>query len=281
MSTRLDTALQKHPEHEEGIRLLAERDPSGKLKYLDWGAKILVSGQALASEVADVLDLYHRFAGRALEPPPGRRRLLKRNERVHPDIHTYAPGDLAKLRDLLVKMRRAADKKRRKRERLYKIDGAVEADTVYDSDDLIVRHIKNKQASVHYGLNTKWCIAMLRDGYFEEYEAHNATFFFFERKTPIGNEYDKVALMIPRSSDHRDRGPTAFTTLDQPVDMLNLAHVHGPRVFDIFRQVWECSMRYPGSTLFQVYSGTASEEQLQYSIATGKNLDFYETNALI
>jgi len=28
MSTRLDLALQRHPDHEEGIRLLASRDPS-------------------------------------------------------------------------------------------------------------------------------------------------------------------------------------------------------------------------------------------------------------
>ena len=60
MSTRLDLTIQKHPTHEEGIRLLAARDPSGNLKYLDWGAKILASDQALAPEVADVLELFHR-----------------------------------------------------------------------------------------------------------------------------------------------------------------------------------------------------------------------------
>ena len=62
MSTRLDAAIQKNPDHEEGIRLLAERDPSGNLKYLAWGGAMLASGQALAPEVADVLDLFHRFA---------------------------------------------------------------------------------------------------------------------------------------------------------------------------------------------------------------------------
>ena len=63
MSTRLDAAIQKNPDHEEGIRLLAERDPSGNLKYLAWGGAMLASGQALAPEVADVLELFHRFAG--------------------------------------------------------------------------------------------------------------------------------------------------------------------------------------------------------------------------
>lgn len=294
MSTRLDAALRKHPEHEEGIRQLAARDPSGNLKYLDWGAKILASGQALATEIADVLDLFHQFAGRRLEQTgrAARRghsvRRIGGGQRVHPDIHVYQPGDLAKLRDLLLKMKRAADRKRKKREQLYRIEGAVEAEVVYDSDDLVVRHIKNKQASVHYGHDTKWCISMLREGYFEEYESHNATFFFFERKTPKGDEYDKVALMIPRSeaSDPygRDEGARAFTSLDQAVDMMMLAKAHGPRVFDIFRQVYERSEQYPGSAMFQVYSGVANEEQIRTVVATmahEKRLGSYEVNTLI
>lgn len=39
MTSRLDAALQRFPAHEDGIRTLAARDPSGKLKYLDWGVK--------------------------------------------------------------------------------------------------------------------------------------------------------------------------------------------------------------------------------------------------
>jgi hypothetical protein len=66
MTTRLDLAIQKHPSHDADIRLLASRDPSGNLKYLDWGAKMLASGQALAPELADILDLFHKFNGQSL-----------------------------------------------------------------------------------------------------------------------------------------------------------------------------------------------------------------------
>src|SRR5258706_2076984 len=249
MSTRLDLVLQKLPEHEEGIRLLASRDPSGNLKYLDWGAKVLESGQALAPEVADIIELFHRFRGL-----------------VRPDLYTYQPKDLSFLRSRLFKHRRAVDRKRRERERLYRIEGAVEADTVYDSADLIVRHIKNKQASVHYGLGTKWCISMLREGYFEDYETHNATFFFFERKAPVGDDFDKVALVMPRNHADPCRHE-AFTAGDRRIDMINLARVHGPRVFDIFRDVYERSARHPPSTMSQVYAGTATAEQLAAAFA--------------
>jgi hypothetical protein len=269
MSTRLDLVLQKHPEHEEEIRLLASRDPSGNLKYLDWGAKILASGQALAPEIADVVELFHQFKGQRHGNPTRGTLRHSGHQRVCPDIYEYKPQHLAQLRDLLLKMKRAQDSKRRNRAKLYRIEGSVEADVVYDSPDLIVRHIKNKNASVHYGLGTKWCISMLRAGYFEDYEAQNATFFFFERKTPKGDEFDKAALMLPRNSDNeREQFSEAFTALDRRVDMMMLAKVHGARIFDIFREVYERSERYPGSVMSCVYAGTATQEQLEVALAS-------------
>lgn len=263
MTTRLDQVLQKHPEHEVGIRALAERDPSGNLKYLDWGAKVLASGQALAPEIADVVDLFHKFSGRWLGV--GSRRQIIRH-----DIYSYRPQDLASLRDNLRKLQRAQDRKRKQREKLYKLSADMEFDVVYDSPDLIVRHIKNKAASAHYGLGTKWCISMLREGYFEDYESQNATFFFVERKKPLGNEYDKVALMIPRRGGDGRHGETAtaFTLLDDMVDMMSLAKVYGDRVFDIFRQAFHRSEQYPGSAMFQIGKGVATREQLEVAFTT-------------
>lgn len=278
MSTRLDLALSKYPEHVDGIRLLAERDPSGNLKYLDWAARILASGQALAPEVADILDLFHRFAGQWAY------RGHQRVARVHPDVNTYRPEDLASLRTLLLKLKRARDKKRRERERLYKIEGSVEADVVYDSIDLVVRHVKNKQAGAHYGLGTKWCIAMLREGYFDDYEANNATFFYFERKVKLGDEFDKVALMVVRDGGELEVGTLAFTSLDRRVDMLVMAKAFGLHVFDIFRRVYEVSEAYPGSTLFRVYSGKATEEELRSVLALvteSKDMNPHETDNIL
>jgi hypothetical protein len=190
------------------------------------------------------------------------------------------------LRDFLLKLKRSQDKKRREREKLYRIQGDVEADVIYDSDDLIVRHIKNKNASIHYGHATKWCISMSREGYFEDYETHNATFFFFERKKPAGDEFDKVCLVMPRSHDAylsiRGDGATAFNALDRQVDMFSLAKVHGPCVFEIFRLAHEASERYPGSILFQVFQGTATLEQLETVFAILVKGDFgYETDTLL
>ena len=202
---------------------------------------------------------------------------------IRHDIYAYRPQDLAKLRDDLLKLKRAQDRKRRKRERLYKLDGEMDVDVVYDSDDLIVRHIKNKQASCHYGLGTKWCISMRGADYFEDYETHNATFFFFERKVPVGDEYDKMALMVPRKGPdgHLVESIQAFTSLDEEVDVMVLARVHGPRVFDIFRAVYERSEQYPGSAMFQVYAGIANQADLEAVWASIGKLNQYEVESAI
>ena len=265
MTTRLDLTLKKYPSHEEGIHLLALRDPSGNFKYLDWGAKMLAAGQALAPEVADVIELFHQFGGHRRHPNP--HHSSRQKPTIRPDIYTYRPQDLASLRDNLLKLQRAKDRKRRERERLYRIEGEMETDVVYDASDLVVRHIKNKQASVHHGLGTKWCISMLREGHFEDYEAQNATFFFFERKTPQNDEFDKMALMLPRGSSWED-GISVFTSADRRLDVMALAKVYGSRVFDIFREIYERSERYPGSTLFRIYDGSATQEQLESVFAS-------------
>jgi hypothetical protein len=43
---------------------------------------------------------------------------------------------------------------------------------------------------------------------------------------------------------------------------LALAKAYGPQFFAILQQVGECSDKYPGSTIAQIYAGTASAEQL-------------------
>ena len=229
---------------------------------------MLVAKQALAPEVADVIELFHRFSSRLMN-------------RFRSDIYACQPSDFADLRNLLLGHKEEQDARLRKRELLYRIEGDIEADVVYDSTSLVVRHIKNKNASVHYGLGTKWCIAMLREGYFEDYETNNATFFFFERRVPKGDEYDKVALMIPRESETETT--CAFTALDRQVDMLTLAKIHGPDVFDIFRDIYNRSERYPGSATSLVYRGLATPEQLEaaFAIVVKGGLTPYETKSLL
>ena len=289
MTTRIDMLVQKHPDHEEGIRALAGRDPSnGKLKYLDWSVRVLVSGQALAGEITDVIDLFHKFApGAGLIGFHHPRRRRRSKMELRRDLYSYRPQEFTALRDCLFALRKKQDQTRKKRERLYKLDENVESEVIYADADLIVRHIRNKAASVHYGGSTKWCISMLREQFFEEYDAHNATFFFFER-TPAARQsdaYDKVALMLPREGNGYGRpgDAQAFTALDAQIDPWVLAGVYGPKVFDIFKRVQEVSAAWPGSATALVYAGTASAEQIEtvFARVVAKKTGVYETSGLL
>ena len=268
MTTRLDVAIQKAPEHEEAIRLFAERDPSGSLKYLAWQVKVLSSGQALAPEIADVVEMFHRHAmGRY--PLRGRRRGAK-IPILRPDLYSYRPGDLAMLRDTLLTLDRLRAKKRAKVEKLYKLEGPVEADVIFQAPDLVVRHIKNKEASVHYGLGTKWCVSMKRHHYFEDYDTQNATFFFFERAPAARKKdaYDKAAIMLSRGLDGQVRGAKCFTAEDEHTDVMSLATAYGPRVFEALRLAYDASAGYPGSIATRVFSGKATEAELRETMGT-------------
>jgi hypothetical protein len=281
VGTRVDLAVERHPEHEQGIRLFVERDPAGNLKYLNWQIKVLASGQAPATEIADVVDLFHKFSGRRhTHPHPSH--IAQRRATVRSDLYSYRPQDLTALRETLLASERDQNKRRKRRERLYRIVGAVEAEVVYETDDLVVRHIKNKQASVHHGLSTRWCIAMKREGYFEEYETQNATFFFFERKQPRGDEFDKSALMVARTADGGLESATCSTSLDAQVDVLALVKAYGLHAFDALRALYECSERYPGSAVAAVLAGTATVEQLERVITTlASSRDVYEVDQIL
>jgi len=259
--TRLDLAIQKHPDHADGIRLFGERDPAGNLKYLDWQLRVLVSGQALAPEIADVVDLFHKYKNVRAD--------RRRRDGVRHDLYSYRPQDLASLRTALLKRKRAAERKIKQRERLYKIEGTVEADVLYESPDLVVRHVRNKQASAHYGRSTKWCIAMTREGYFDDYDTHNAVFFFVERTTPQHDEYDKSCILVGRGE--YVEGLQCFNALDIQVDPMQLAKAYGRRIFHILDLIYARSESYPGSFTARLFAGTATAEQLQQVFATERD----------
>ncbi len=134
---RKEDALKKYPELSKDIDYFIQRDPSGNLKYLDWELKILHSKQALAPEIADVVDLFDKYSAN-----------LK-----HKDINAYK--NFTELREALFYIKEKRDEKGEKQEKRYHLEEACDSQTVYEDSKFVVRLIKNKAASIHYGLGTK------------------------------------------------------------------------------------------------------------------------------
>jgi hypothetical protein len=155
--SRLDLVIERHPDREAQVRFLASRDPSGTLKYLQWQVNVLASGKAPATEIADVVDLFHKF--RLASP--------KRHTHadVRPDLYSYKKEEFTTLRDELLRVQRAQDKMLRfegvsrtvLEDRIRELVTHVLAEAVQSNDlrvDLraLTRHVEGRVANASHSM---------------------------------------------------------------------------------------------------------------------------------
>ncbi len=179
---KLSDLQKKFPAFSDKIKFLASKDPSGNQKYLEYGVKVLVSGKALEQEIADVLYLFHKF-----------------NPRLQiKDINQYL--NFTELRDLLFSIKNSGAKTTKEKKEI-KFNGAEKK---YEDDQVLVLRVKDKAAACFYGANTKWCITMNNESYFEDYDANNFIFYFLLRKDLEQDDpYYKVAISVQRDFDNK------------------------------------------------------------------------------
>lgn len=122
---KLENLQTKYPDHADEIKELSERDPSSTKKYLDYAVKVLVSGQALAPEIGDVIVLFHKFQNK-FEP----------EER---DINFWK--DFAELRDKLFELEQTNDKSKTEKKREIKAGGSKK---LYEDEQVTLLLIKAK-----------------------------------------------------------------------------------------------------------------------------------------
>lgn len=177
----VENLKEKYPLLANKIEYLAHRDPSGRHKYLNYATKVLVSGQALETEIADVVDLFHKF----------RDRLEKK------DIYAYP--NFTELRDLLFDIRNElGGKSKRQQKNEIKTSGG---EKIYEDDQCVVMRVDTKAAACFYGSGTKWCITMSGQRYFEQYSGENFLFYFVLRKDlDKENAKYKIAIAARRKS---------------------------------------------------------------------------------
>jgi 3-methyladenine DNA glycosylase AlkC len=249
---RKDQALKKYPEYKQEIEYFIQRDPSKNLKYLAWELKVLSSGQALAPEIADVVDLFHRYS----------------TNLSNRDLNSYSPEQFTKLRDDLFQIQEKQTQKAKKVEERYRLPEACEADTVYESDSLIVRLIRNKAASVHYGLNTQWCISMKSKTYFEDYDMSNVVIFFVIRKQALNDPFDKLAIVYQRDLINNEIEQTQFfDAQDRTVSQAMCSQVYGPEFEKIEQVTKTLAARVPKSLLAKLASNEVTVDEITKAYA--------------
>ena len=261
--------IEQHPDFAKDIEFLASKDPAGNLKYLEWELKVLQARKAMAPEIADVIELFHKHQSK----------LDKK------DINQWTVEQFTELRDKLFALRdeqRAKQEEReQKKEKRYRVETdevACGHKVIYESDRLRAIQITNKAASVHYGMGTKWCITMKDEHYFEDYDKNNVVFFFIFNKTlDKSNPYYKVAAAYQRDTNNAIVGVDWFDAKDNQIDSYTLpvgwadlntnitewdevsesdaAKSYKGELNQIVNQMNNIAASYPKSLMARIYSG--------------------------
>jgi hypothetical protein len=123
---RLEDVIARYPEDEETVRLLAQNDPSGNLKYLAWMSKQAITLKEPAEEVTSLVRDFE----------------MKRTRLPQKDINSYRTlGDLRSAVESI-----GASETSKKREISQK-----EADVIFRDDRFLLVRPKTEAASCKFG----------------------------------------------------------------------------------------------------------------------------------
>lgn len=258
-----EKALKQYPEFTKEIEKFIAADPSGNLKYLEWQLKILSSGQALENEIIDIVNLFHKYS-----------QFLKRK-----DLYSYKPNEVAALRDELLTIQERREQKKQKREDKYSIEAdevACGSETVFEDEEVKVLLIKNKAASVHYGVDTQWCVRLKDRQYFEDYDSNNVIFFFILSKNIAKDDpLHKVALSYQRDKDNNIIQLDAWDATDSKMSesdcIKKLLREGVDNALEIFTITRNIAKKQPKSLLSKINSGDISPEEAREAFNKEKN----------
>ena len=239
LENRVDDVKKKYPDVPvEFIERLSEADPSGTNKYLDW-MTYLKSMSITMPNIIKHVNLFHKNVNKLNKElfddlikekkwdwlltdksPIGR--TFQKIYKSPKDINNYV--DFGLTTEIL----KAADSKLTKSE-----VKKLEANILYNSDDLLIMIPKSHRASCYYGAGTKWCTTNKEsDNYFNNYTKKGTLIYVINKKQPETNPWYKTAILIEKENG----SVTAYDAPDHPTD-INVAAEKSGSNWEIIRDV--------------------------------------------
>ena len=236
---RLEDVKKKYPEIDSiTIEQLASRDPSGNNKYLDWMVKQKKLGR-ITPTIIKYVNLFHKnvnkltkeFFDELIKEKKWQWMLTDNSPiaKVFQKIYK-SPKDINNYEDfdMTVSILTAADSKLTKSE-----VKKLEANVLYNSDDLLIMIPKSHRASCYYGAGTKWCTTNKEsDGHFKNYTNKGTLIYIINKKEPETNPWYKTAILIEKSNGKVQ----AYDAPDHPTDINVAAEKLGSN-WEIIRDV--------------------------------------------
>ncbi len=239
---KIENLKLKYPKFEKEIDELSLRDTTSSKKTLDCAIKWLMSGQAEVNEIGDVIELFNKLNSR-----------LEKEER---DIDQWKSFN--ELRNRLFELNKVKSKT------AQKIDAKnIGSDKVYEDEQVILIHIKNKNASCAYGAGTKWCITMQDAIYYEDYDAKNVIFLFLLRKDlDQKNPLYKVAIVFQRDFDNKIKKLSFFDAINKEYHSTKEPFENIKNINQILNIANNIAKKAPKSILAKYFSNEISLDEV-------------------
>ncbi len=233
MEGKFDVLSKKYPSL--NIEEIFASDPSPTNKYSEWMCKQLIKGFKKEDLFATV-ESFHRIG----------QNLTKK------DINQYK--DLKELEDM-IKDRSFSKTQKRK---VVKSEGT---EKIYEDETSLVLRIDTKEACVFYGSNTRWCITMTDEQYYEDYVGSGVLFYFILSKIKREDKQNKVAVAISENIEYFDEEDKSLG-----ISSLKIANIE-----DIINTILENSKTIPEHISLRLSSGEFTIEEYKNYVSTLDN----------
>lgn len=198
---RLEDVKKKYAELAErgAIDDLSKGDPSGNNAYLGWMAKQLNTFYSLTQGVDDKSEQLEMRARHPEQIANVVKQFHQNKQRLEKkDIYQYySIGDLQDAINDLGKTR--AQKRKFEKEQAF--EGS---EIVYEDENFFAVRPLTRQASCHYGANSRWCISARGNNYFDQYTSDGKGFVFLRMNHLAGqseNAEREYALVYDRDGE--------------------------------------------------------------------------------
>jgi hypothetical protein len=235
---KVDDLKLKYPDVD--VDALASQDPSRKNKYLEWMAKQMANGH----RIEDLVPTVSYF---------------------HNNVQKFKSKDINSYKDLKDLEDEVKDISLRGKQSRGEIKST--AQKVANNDEWKVIRPETKKACQKYGAGTKWCITMGDANYWEDYTSNNIIFYYFLRKKPFGDNFDKIAVAISRDENNNVIGKEAFDAADNSIDDDKLNELIGE---ELITQIENDAESVPETLMSRLQNNKLSGDEINAALQKGQ-----------
>jgi len=245
----VEIATQRYPNMQREIQQLVSADPAGNNKYLLWGLQQLANGHNMA-DLIPTIQFFHN------------------NIQKFPKKNIEQYDDLKEVEDIVKDISLQTSSRQQKQEE------KGQAEKLYEDDQYVLIRPDSKDACVYYGRDTKWCITMKNESFYERYAGSNVIFYFLINRNKSRDALSKIAFAIQRGVDNSIVNIDIFNAHDQEIMDKDVSEAV-PNYDNLKAMMKADAINIPKGILVRMTLGEASDEEVDEYLSLFDEKDLY------